>query len=63
MVAWIRAVASRFRVWLSHNEADSEFEQELQEHLAMLTEENLRRGMTPEEAVRGADTIRWSHAT
>src|SRR5260370_17316742 len=56
MLAWIRTAASRIRVWLSHNEADSEFEQELQEHLAMLTEENLRRGMAPEEAVRVART-------
>src|SRR5258705_9008183 len=54
MLAWIRAVASRIRVWLSPGRANSEFAQELEEHLAMLTEENVRRGMGPEEAKRAA---------
>src|SRR5258708_10742394 len=54
MLAWIRAVASRIRGWLSRGRADSELAQELEEHLAMLTEENIRRGMGPEEAKRAA---------
>src|SRR5436305_5972338 len=54
MLAWIRAIASRIHVWLSGTHADSEFERELNEHLAMLTEENVRRGMAPEEAARAA---------
>src|SRR5216684_2521670 len=54
MLAWIRAVASRIRVWLSPGRANSEFAQELEEHLAMLTEENVRRGMGPKEAARAA---------
>jgi putative ABC transport system permease protein len=54
MLAWIRTAASRIRVWLSPGRANSEFAQELEEHLAMLTEENVRRGMAPEEAERTA---------
>jgi predicted permease len=54
MVAWIRAAASRIRVWLSPGHADSEFAQELEEHLALLTEENVRRGLAPSEARRVA---------
>src|SRR5712672_3483576 len=54
ILAWIRAAASRVRVWLSPGRANSEFAQELEEHLAMLTEENIRRGMAPEEAKRAA---------
>ena len=33
---------------------DRDFEQELESHLAMLTEDNVRRGMTPEQARRAA---------
>src|SRR5712692_6471874 len=54
MLAWIRAVASRIRVWLSPDHANSEFVQELEEHLTMLTEENVMRGMAPDEARRVA---------
>jgi len=54
MLAWITALASRTRAWLSAQRADQEFENELEIHLEMLTEENIRRGMTPEEARRAA---------
>jgi putative ABC transport system permease protein len=54
MFAWMRALASRIRIWLSLGRANDEFEQELEEHLAMLTEENVRRGMAPAEAKRAA---------
>lgn len=54
MFAWIRAVASRTRTWLWPRQVDQEFERELATHLEMLTEENLRRGMAPEEARRAA---------
>jgi predicted permease len=54
MFAWIRALASRTRAWVSPRQVDQEFEHELNIHLAMLTEENLRRGMAPEEAKRAA---------
>jgi predicted permease len=54
MIAWIRTLVSRVRVWISPGQADDEFEQELEEHLAMLTDENVRRGMAPDEAKRTA---------
>jgi predicted permease len=54
MFAWITALASRTRGWLAHQRADQEFEKELETHLGMLTDENIRRGMTPEEARRAA---------
>jgi predicted permease len=54
MFAWIRALASRTRSWLSPHHTDQDFENELEIHLEMLTDENVRRGMAPEEAKRAA---------
>jgi putative ABC transport system permease protein len=54
MLSQLKILASRIRGWLSVRRVDEEFEQELTEHLAMLTAENVRRGMTPEEARRAA---------
>jgi putative ABC transport system permease protein len=54
MFAWIRALASRTRTWFSPCQVDQDFERELEAHLEMLTNENVRRGMAPEEAKRTA---------
>jgi putative ABC transport system permease protein len=54
MLDWIRALASRTRTWLSPRHAEQDFEHELETHLEMLTEENVRRGMAPQEAQRAA---------
>jgi putative ABC transport system permease protein len=54
MLASILAFASRIRAWFSPRLVDQEFESELESHLDLLTEENLRRGMSHEEAVRAA---------
>lgn len=54
MLASIRALLSRIGTWLSPRGADQDFQQELLAHLEMLTEDNLRRGLTREEAVRAA---------
>ncbi len=54
MLAWLRALASRTRAWLSPRQVDQDFEHELEAHLEMLTDENIRRGMAPEEARRAA---------
>jgi len=54
MGAWMRALASRIRAWLSPGEVDQEFEQEMETHLELLIEENLRQGMAPAEARRAA---------
>jgi predicted permease len=54
MLAWIRALASRTRASLSTRQMDQEFARELDAHLDMLAEENVRRGMSTEEARRAA---------
>jgi len=50
----IKATASRAAGWLRRRRADEEFREELGEHLEMLAEEHMRRGMTAEEARRAA---------
>ncbi|HVQ28057.1 MAG TPA: ABC transporter permease [Vicinamibacteria bacterium] len=50
----MRALASRTRAWLRPHPVDQEFDLELSSHLEMLTEDNVRRGMAPEEAERAA---------
>ncbi|HYA98031.1 MAG TPA: ABC transporter permease, partial [Methylomirabilota bacterium] len=54
MFAWIRTLVSRTRTWFSPGRADQDFEQEMESHIEMLAEENMRRGMEPEEAKRAA---------
>src|SRR5258708_3536814 len=54
MFAWITALASRARAWLLRHHTHQEFERELETHLEMLTDENVRRDMPPEEAKRAA---------
>jgi putative ABC transport system permease protein len=54
MLAWLRALASRTRAWLSPHHVDQDFAHELEAHLDMLTDENIRRGMAPEQARRAA---------
>ena len=54
MFAWIRTLASQTRAWISSRHADQEFDNELEAHLDLLTAENIRRGMSPEEARRAA---------
>jgi putative ABC transport system permease protein len=54
MFAWVRRLVSQTRVWLSPRQVDQDFAQELEVHLDLLTEESVRRGMSPEEAKRAA---------
>ena len=54
MVGWLRIVASRIWGWLWRRAADEDFARELESHLEMLAQENVRRGMAPEEARRAA---------
>jgi len=49
-----RALLSRLRGLAARRREEAEFQQELDTHLSMLTEDNLRRGLTPEEARRAA---------
>ena len=50
----VRILGSRVRGLLRRQQIDEDFEQELEAHLTLLVEENLGRGMTPEEARRAA---------
>jgi putative ABC transport system permease protein len=54
MYARLRTLGSKVGQWLAPRRGDSEFDQELASHLDMLTDENIRRGMSPEEARRAA---------
>ena len=54
MVGWMRIVAARIWGWWSRRAADEEFARELESHLEMLAQENVRRGMPREEARRAA---------
>src|ERR1700689_3948658 len=60
--AWIKSIASRIRSARSAKEVDQEFASELEPHLDLLTNENIRGGMAPEEALRAA-RIRLGGAT
>ena len=50
----LRSFMSRIAGLFSGRRADADLEEELQAHLEMETEENIRRGMAPEEARRQA---------
>ncbi|HWU41144.1 MAG TPA: permease prefix domain 1-containing protein, partial [Candidatus Acidoferrum sp.] len=54
MFDWLRVLACRLRGWLCLGRLDRDFQQELEAHLALLTEENIHRGLPPEEAHRDA---------
>jgi len=54
MFAWIRSLVSKTRSSLSPRPAEREFEHELETHLNLLAEENVHRGMPPEQARRAA---------
>ncbi|MGH9740023.1 MAG: ADOP family duplicated permease [Candidatus Acidiferrales bacterium] len=64
----LRTIVSRIRGFFFSRRLDDDFQEELASHLSMLEEENLRRGMSPDEARRqarlrlGADVpLRESH--
>jgi putative ABC transport system permease protein len=54
MLGALRERCARLRAFFRTSDLDREFEEELQSHVAMLTEDNVRRGLTPEEARRAA---------
>ena len=58
----LRHFVARLRAFFSGGHLDREFSQELESHLEMATEENIRNGMTPVEARRQA-AIRLGGAT
>jgi predicted permease len=56
MTAWSRLtqMAARLRAFLRPSAIDLDFDEELASHLAMLTDDNIRRGMSPDDARRAA---------
>lgn len=54
MLDALREGYARIRAFFRTGALDRDFEEELQSHVAMLTEDNVRRGMTPEAARRAA---------
>src|SRR5579885_2317673 len=54
MFTAVRVIASRIRAFFHTAALDEDFHQEIESHLAMVTADNVRRGMTPEEARRAA---------
>jgi predicted permease len=54
MLDLFRMAAARIRAFFQTPNLDRDFGQELEAHLAMLAEDNVRRGMMPEEARRQA---------
>jgi|HubBroStandDraft_6_1064221.scaffolds.fasta_scaffold00768_10 predicted permease len=68
MLARLRTIAAQICGMFSNRAVDDDFSQELETHLAMLTEENIALGMPPDEALRmarvrlgGATQLRETH--
>jgi predicted permease len=53
-MTWLRILALRIKGLFGKNRRDNELNDEVQSHLEALTEENIRRGMKPEEARHAA---------
>src|SRR5438552_180113 len=49
-MSWLRVLASRIRGLFLQRHLERELDEELHAHIEMLTEENLRKGMSAEEA-------------
>lgn len=54
MLTWLRVLGSRICNLVRRGRFEDDFDRDLESHLEMLAAENLRRGMTPEEARRAA---------
>jgi predicted permease len=54
MLTAFRRFLARVRAYFSPVPLDQDLDQELESHVAMLTEENMRKGMAPEQARRDA---------
>lgn len=53
-MSYLNRLVARIVAWFRRAELDQGFDKELQTHLSLLVEENLRRGLSPEEASREA---------
>jgi predicted permease len=54
MFTALKVLSARLRALVKARDLDLDFEQELASHLAMLEEDNIRRGMPPDQARRAA---------
>src|SRR5437867_13396791 len=54
MITALKQIVARLRALFMTRELDRDFEQQLESHLAMLIEDNIHRGMSPEQAQREA---------
>ncbi|HET7206905.1 MAG TPA: ABC transporter permease [Terriglobales bacterium] len=54
MISWVKQIASRLRSSFASRRIDHDLEEELAVHLALATEENVKRGMSVEQARRQA---------
>jgi putative ABC transport system permease protein len=50
MFATVRSILRHIQALFTRRRLDEEFDHEVETHLTLLTQENIRRGMTPEEA-------------
>ena len=53
-MSYLNRLVARIVAWFRRAELDHDLDQELQTHLSLLVEENIRRGLSPEEARREA---------
>src|SRR5262249_13976351 len=51
----LRSLAARLRALTRRSQGEAEMDEELRSHLELAVEENLRRGLSPEEARRSAN--------
>ncbi|MGH9575533.1 MAG: permease prefix domain 1-containing protein, partial [Candidatus Acidiferrales bacterium] len=54
MLSGFHRIIARFRALFSSSTLDRDLNHELESHIAMLTDENIRKGMSPDEARREA---------
>ena len=54
MIDWLRIFVARLRGLFGTNRLEQELDDELREHIELLVEENIRRGVTPADARRSA---------
>jgi hypothetical protein len=47
MIAFLRTIGSRIRSFFTARKLDDDFAQELESHFDLLTNENIRQGMSP----------------
>jgi hypothetical protein len=57
MIARFRQFISRITAFLRSAEMDQDFNEELESHLAMLVEDYMARGLSPEQALRRAQIV------